>query len=120
MHIYYSYSYLSQKVYISFFLNQLTDIVPGRYVFRLKVTDDQGLNSEDTVSVIVKSGKYLLEILFFLVRRCSLKKKLISSFSFLRSTTIALGGINAEYWSEYADSFAKEFVSNEITNVITR
>lgn len=35
---------------------QLTDIVPGRYVFRLKVMDDQGLSSEDTVSVIVKPG----------------------------------------------------------------
>lgn len=33
--------------------------MPGRYVFRLKVMDDQGLNSEDTVSVIVKPGKWL-------------------------------------------------------------
>lgn len=41
---------------IVFFFLQLTDIVPGRYVFRLKVTDDQGLSSEDTVSVIVKPG----------------------------------------------------------------
>ncbi|KAK3919328.1 Dyslexia-associated protein KIAA0319-like protein [Frankliniella fusca] len=32
----------------------LTDVVPGRYVFRLKVTDEQGSSSEDTVSVIVK------------------------------------------------------------------
>ncbi|XP_070161283.1 dyslexia-associated protein KIAA0319 [Polyergus mexicanus] len=40
----------------------LTDVVPGRYVFRLKVTDDQGLNSEDTVSVIVKSDPQLLHL----------------------------------------------------------
>lgn len=39
----------------------VTDIVPGRYVFKLKVTDDQGLNSEDTVSVIVKPGNFLIE-----------------------------------------------------------
>ena len=31
--------------------------MPGRYVFRLTVTDDQGLTDEDTVSVIVKHGK---------------------------------------------------------------
>lgn len=36
---------------------QLTDVVPGRYVFRLKVMDEQGSSSEDTVSVIVKPGK---------------------------------------------------------------
>ncbi|XP_071632449.1 dyslexia-associated protein KIAA0319 [Temnothorax longispinosus] len=40
----------------------LTDIVPGRYVFRLKVTDDQGLSSEDTVSVIVKPDPQLLHL----------------------------------------------------------
>ncbi|CAD1471833.1 unnamed protein product [Heterotrigona itama] len=40
----------------------LTDIVPGRYVFRLKVTDDQGLSSEDTVSVIVKPDPQLLNL----------------------------------------------------------
>ncbi|XP_076756183.1 dyslexia-associated protein KIAA0319 [Xylocopa sonorina] len=40
----------------------LTDIVPGRYVFRLKVMDDQGLSSEDTVSVIVKSDPQLLHL----------------------------------------------------------
>ncbi|XP_017877512.1 dyslexia-associated protein KIAA0319 [Ceratina calcarata] len=38
----------------------LTDIVPGRYVFRLKVVDDQGLSNEDTVSVIVKPDPQLL------------------------------------------------------------
>ncbi|XP_050549172.1 dyslexia-associated protein KIAA0319-like protein [Daktulosphaira vitifoliae] len=33
----------------------VTNVVEGRYVFRLKVTDDQGATSEDTVSVNVKS-----------------------------------------------------------------
>jgi hypothetical protein len=32
-------------------------VVPGRYVFRLRVTDEQGATDEDTVSVIVKHGK---------------------------------------------------------------
>lgn len=41
----------------------VTDIVPGRYVFKLKVTDDQGLSSEDTVSVIVKPGNCVIELL---------------------------------------------------------
>ena len=36
----------------------VTDIVPGRYVFKLKVTDEQGLSSEDTVSVNVKPGNF--------------------------------------------------------------
>ncbi|XP_054007146.1 dyslexia-associated protein KIAA0319 isoform X1 [Hylaeus anthracinus] len=40
----------------------LTDIIPGRYLFRLKVTDDQGLSSEDTVSVIVKPDPQLLHL----------------------------------------------------------
>ncbi|XP_012278957.1 dyslexia-associated protein KIAA0319-like protein [Orussus abietinus] len=40
----------------------LTNVVPGRYVFRLKVTDDQGLSSEDTVSVIVKPDPQLLNL----------------------------------------------------------
>jgi hypothetical protein len=39
-------------------LPQLTDVVPGRYVFRLRVTDEQGATEEDTVSVIVKPGKW--------------------------------------------------------------
>lgn len=34
----------------------MTDLIPGRYVFRLKVTDGQGLTDEDTVSVIAKPG----------------------------------------------------------------
>lgn len=38
------------------FTFQVTNIVEGRYVFRLKVTDDQGASSEDTVSVNVKPG----------------------------------------------------------------
>lgn len=40
----------------------LTDIVPGRYLFKLKVTDDQGLSNEDTVSVIVKPDPQLLNL----------------------------------------------------------
>lgn len=40
----------------------VTDIVPGRYVFKLKVTDEQGLNNEDTVSVIVKPDPELLNL----------------------------------------------------------
>ncbi|XP_034947675.1 dyslexia-associated protein KIAA0319 [Chelonus insularis] len=40
----------------------VTDIIPGRYVFKLKVTDDQGLSSEDTVSVIVKPDPELLNL----------------------------------------------------------
>nr|XP_034182406.1 dyslexia-associated protein KIAA0319 isoform X2 [Osmia lignaria] len=40
----------------------VTDVVPGRYVFRLKVVDDQGLSSEDTVSVIVKTDPQLLHL----------------------------------------------------------
>ncbi|XP_015173738.1 PREDICTED: dyslexia-associated protein KIAA0319 [Polistes dominula] len=40
----------------------LTDIVPGRYLFKLKVTDEQGLSNEDTVSVIVKPDPQLLHL----------------------------------------------------------
>lgn len=40
----------------------VTDIVPGRYVFKLKVADQQGLSNEDTVSVIVKSDPELLHL----------------------------------------------------------
>jgi len=43
-------------------LPQLTDVVPGRYVFRLRVTDEQGATDEDTVSVIVKHGKWYKEL----------------------------------------------------------
>jgi len=51
----FSLNYLSLNN--TFSLNQITNIVEGRYVFRLKVTDDQGAFSEDTVSVNVKPGK---------------------------------------------------------------
>lgn len=51
------YTFLYCTIFCSFFTLQLTDVVAGRYVFRLKVTDDQGLSSEDTVSVIVKPGQ---------------------------------------------------------------
>ena len=37
-------------------------MVPGRYVFRLRVTDEQGATDEDTVSVIVKHGKQYNEL----------------------------------------------------------
>jgi hypothetical protein len=37
-------------------------VVPGRYVFRLRVTDEQGATDEDTVSVIVKHGKQYNEL----------------------------------------------------------
>lgn len=35
-------------------------MVAGRYEFRLRVTDDQGEFDEDTVSLIVKPGQYIL------------------------------------------------------------
>uniref|UniRef100_A0A1L8D917 Putative serine-type protease inhibitor n=1 Tax=Nyssomyia neivai TaxID=330878 RepID=A0A1L8D917_9DIPT len=40
----------------------ITDLVAGRYVFRLTVTDDQGLYSSDTVSVIVRPDPLLLNL----------------------------------------------------------
>ncbi|XP_072152328.1 dyslexia-associated protein KIAA0319-like protein isoform X2 [Bemisia tabaci] len=40
----------------------LTGLVVGRYVFRLKVTDDHGVSSEDTVSIIVKPDPFLLSL----------------------------------------------------------
>uniref|UniRef100_A0A1B0CQZ9 Serine-type protease inhibitor n=1 Tax=Lutzomyia longipalpis TaxID=7200 RepID=A0A1B0CQZ9_LUTLO len=40
----------------------VTDLVAGRYVFRLTVTDDQGLSSSDTVSVIVRPDPLLLNL----------------------------------------------------------
>jgi len=40
----------------------LTDVVPGRYVFRLHVTDEQGVTDEDTVSVIVKHDPHLNQL----------------------------------------------------------
>lgn len=40
----------------------LTDVVPGRYVFRLRVTDEQGATDEDTVSIIVKHDPHLNDL----------------------------------------------------------
>lgn len=37
----------------NFLFLQLTNVVPGRYVFTLTVADAQGLTSSDTVSIIV-------------------------------------------------------------------
>lgn len=41
---------------------QITNIVPGRYVFKLTVTDDQGLTGTDTVSIIVHPDPMLLNL----------------------------------------------------------
>nr|KAG5701483.1 hypothetical protein BaRGS_000879 [Batillaria attramentaria] len=44
---------------------QLVNLVAGRYVFTLTITDEQGLSSKDTASLLVKSGddfKNLLEM----------------------------------------------------------
>ena len=43
-------------LFILTFIIQLTNVIPGRYEFRLRVTDDQGESDEDTVSIIVKPG----------------------------------------------------------------
>ncbi|XP_049856046.1 dyslexia-associated protein KIAA0319-like protein isoform X1 [Schistocerca gregaria] len=40
----------------------LIDVVPGRYVFRLKVEDEQGASDEDTVSIIVKADPHMLHL----------------------------------------------------------
>ncbi|XP_068081362.1 dyslexia-associated protein KIAA0319-like protein isoform X2 [Anabrus simplex] len=40
----------------------LTDVVPGRYVFRLRVVDEQGAADEDSVSIILKADPYLHEL----------------------------------------------------------
>lgn len=40
----------------------LTDVVPGHYIFRLKVVDDQGSFSEDTVSIFVKPEPNILNL----------------------------------------------------------
>ncbi|XP_021932800.1 dyslexia-associated protein KIAA0319-like protein isoform X2 [Zootermopsis nevadensis] len=40
----------------------LTDVVPGRYVFSLRVTDEQGETHEDTISVIVKNDPHLFHL----------------------------------------------------------
>lgn len=41
---------------------QLTNIVAGRYVFKLTVFDAQGLSNRDTVSVIVHPDPLLLNL----------------------------------------------------------
>jgi len=41
---------------------QLTNLVQGRYVFTLTVSDDQGLTSSDTVSVNVRRDPKLLNL----------------------------------------------------------
>lgn len=41
---------------------QLTNIVPGRYVFKLTVHDTQGLSSTDTVSVIAHPDPMLMNL----------------------------------------------------------
>uniref|UniRef100_A0A0K2TVX1 Dyslexiaassociated protein KIAA0319like proteinlike [Bombus impatiens] n=1 Tax=Lepeophtheirus salmonis TaxID=72036 RepID=A0A0K2TVX1_LEPSM len=41
----------------------LTDVVTGEYIFRLKVTDDQGKTSEDSISIIVQDNPHKKEIL---------------------------------------------------------
>ncbi|KAG8224726.1 hypothetical protein J437_LFUL004896, partial [Ladona fulva] len=40
----------------------VVDAVPGRYVFVLRVTDEQGAFDEDTVSIIVKPDPKLLSL----------------------------------------------------------
>lgn len=42
---------------------QLTDIEPGRYVFELTVTDDQGESDRDTVSIQVKPDPLEMKLL---------------------------------------------------------
>lgn len=41
---------------------QLTNVVVGRYVFRLTVSDDQGLTGTDTVSINVHPGPQLMHL----------------------------------------------------------
>lgn len=41
---------------------QLTNIVAGRYVFKLTVADAQGLSNSDTVSVIVHPDPLLMNL----------------------------------------------------------
>ena len=36
---------------------QLVDLVAGHYVFTLTVTDEQGLSSKDSASLLVKPGQ---------------------------------------------------------------
>jgi hypothetical protein len=39
-------------------LFQLSDVVAGQYVFKLRVEDEQGLSSEDTATVIIDPGNF--------------------------------------------------------------
>lgn len=48
--------------YLRFFILQITNIVAGRYVFKLTVYDAQGLSSSDTVSVIVHPDPLLFNL----------------------------------------------------------
>lgn len=41
---------------------QLTNVVPGRYAFKLTVYDGQGLSSSDTVSVMVHPDPLLMSL----------------------------------------------------------
>lgn len=43
-------------------ISQITNIVAGRYVFKLTVTDGQGLSSSDTVSVIVHPDPLIMNL----------------------------------------------------------
>lgn len=40
----------------------MTNMVAGRYVFKLTVADAQGLTSSDTVSIIVHPDPYLMKL----------------------------------------------------------
>lgn len=40
----------------------MTNIVPGRYVFKLTVYDAQGLTGQDTVSIIVHADPMLMNL----------------------------------------------------------
>lgn len=46
----------------SFLKWQITNIVAGRYIFKLTVTDGQGLSNSDTVSIIVHPDPLLLNL----------------------------------------------------------
>ena len=45
------------------FFFKITNIVPGRFVFKLTVADAQGLTSSDTVSIIVHADPMLLNLM---------------------------------------------------------
>lgn len=40
----------------------MTNVVAGRYVFQLKVKDDQGMTGTDTVSIIVHPDPLILNL----------------------------------------------------------